>query len=107
VPTIEGGVKYLLRGLVFIVYFPIQLLFRLVYFLWFYFMIKPLTWIWETIFLPIFQLISGYLLYPFWKYMIRRPIQWVWRQVLFPVIRKVLFPLCRFCWNYLIYPFVY
>ena len=53
-PTIEGGVKYLLRGLVFIVYFPIQLLFRLIYFLWFYFIIKPLTWIWEKIFLPIF-----------------------------------------------------
>ncbi len=101
------SIKYVLRGIFFVLYFPFYFVFQILCKLWIHFIAKPLIWIGTRIIQPVIDFI--------WRYIIRflfvYPISWLWSVLIYPFIlfvwKRCFLPITRFIWNYVLYPVLY
>ena len=94
-----NGVKYILRGIVFIIYFPFHLIYKFINFVWMYVLVVPCSWIWKSLLQPVFRILFAY------------PLQWIWKNIFQPVLvflwSSFLVPIALFLWTYIIFPIIY
>lgn len=104
---VAQSIKYVLRGIFFVLYFPFYFVFQILCKLWIYFIAKPLIWIGTRIIQPVIDFI--------WRYIIRflfvYPISWLWSVLIYPFIlfvwKRCFLPITRFIWKYVLYPVLY
>ncbi|WP_062108817.1 hypothetical protein [Bacillus niameyensis] len=107
----EHPIKYLLRGIVFILYFPFHLTFQIGSFLITYLVVIPFQWLWDRLFKPIADFIWSWLLKPMVHYLVFIPLGWIggiiliplWKKVIIPFWKKLLFPILFYTFYYPFY----
>lgn len=101
------SIKYVLRGIFFVLYFPFYFVFQVFCKVWIYFIAQPLMWIGKRIIQPVIYFIWIYII----RFLFVYPISWLWNEIIYPFIlfvwKRCFLPITRFIWRYAVYPILY
>lgn len=92
------GIKYVLRGIFFAVYFPFYLLIRLLSAALDHVISPSIEWLYKKALIPLVLAFIKYLVVPVVR-VIADPLEWLWKHACKPAL--------KFLWKYMLYPVMY